>query len=94
LSYIVDRVPVDGADPSQYKSFSDTELEEERKKYEAILRGLEQFYVDENNNFSIAAIEQSDDWNEYLYITTVILSKPLNALNLIYFDPVKEDYLI
>jgi len=56
ISYIEDRVPVDGTDPSQYTSFTDKELVEERAKYEAILRGIKSYYVDENNDFSISAL--------------------------------------
>lgn len=83
---IYDRVPIDGSDAMQYNSFTDEELVEEKAKYEAIKRGIESYYVDENNEFDEEALEQSDDYNEYLMITTVILSQPLDALDYVYFD--------
>lgn len=95
IEYIEDRVPLDGADPSQYKSFSEEELIEERAKYEAILAGIKSYYVDENNDFSISALMDSqDDYAEYLYITNVILSSPLNAYDTVYYDPVTGEYEI
>ena len=92
-SEIYDRVPVDGTDAMQYNSFTDEELEEEKAKYEAILRGMQAYYVDENNEFDEAALEASDDYNEYLMITQVILSQPLDALNYVYFDTVSREYV-
>jgi len=95
ITYIEERVPLDGADPSQYSSFSDEELEEEKKKYEAILRAMQSYYVNDNNEFDIDALMQyPEEYNEYLYITTVILSNPLTALELVYYDENTDDYLM
>jgi len=37
---------------------TEEELIEERAKFEAILRGIESYYVDENNVFSIDTLEE------------------------------------
>lgn len=95
IAYIEDRVPADGADSNQYFSFTENELLAERENYKAVLRALQSYYVDDNNDFSIEALKQNPtDYNEYIYITTVILSNPLTALDLVYYDPVEDDYLI
>lgn len=50
------RVPVDGADPEQYKTFTYEELDAELENYRAELAGYEDLYVDEWGEFDQDAL--------------------------------------
>jgi hypothetical protein len=44
VSEILDRVPVDAADPKQYSTFSDDDLVQEKKNQEAMIEGYKSFF--------------------------------------------------
>lgn len=77
------RVPTDTVDTSQYASFSEEELAEERSIQEALLAGYQSMYVDEDGNFDEEAILASPDAVDYLLLKDVILSTPFEALEAI-----------
>lgn len=78
---IYTRVPADSSDSAQYSTFTDEELIEEKATQEALLRGYQAMYVDENNEFDEEAILASEDAADYLLLRDVILSSPLDALD-------------
>ena len=77
------RVPTDTIDTSQYSTFSEEELAEERSIQEALLRGYQSMYVDDEGNFDEEAILASPDATDYLLLRDVILSTPFDALEAI-----------
>lgn len=92
---IYDRVPVDGADTTQYGTMSDEELEEEKQKYIALARGIEATYVDDFNEFDIDILRENDPdtYKEYIVITGSILSSPTDALDYIRYDASNDSYI-
>ena len=78
---IYTRVPADSSDTAQYSSFTEEELIAERSIQEALLRGYQAMYVDENGDFDEAALLASKDATDYLLLRDVILSQPLDALD-------------
>lgn len=95
VSELYDRVPIDGADTTQYNTMSDTELEEEKAKYEALIAGIESRYVDEYNQFDINILQEQDPpiYQEYIITKGSILSDPQNALSCIQFDAENNQYV-
>lgn len=89
-----DRVPIDRVEPSQYESMSYEELLEEKSVNEAILRKIQTYYVNDDNEFDIDALMASDDYMEYLMIKDQILSDPLDALDHVSYDNVNKEYIL
>ena len=72
---IYNRVPLDGADTTQYSTFSDDELVEEKAKYQALIRGYESRYVDEDGEFDIDFMRENApyDYANYILINDQII---------------------
>lgn len=75
IDEIYSRVPLDGADTAQYSTFSNEELLEEKARYQAIMRGLETRYVDEDGNFDIDFMRENApyDYANYILIRDQII---------------------
>ena len=82
---LYDRVPIDNADGPQYSTMTEDELLAEKANMEAEKRGYEAMYVDENGDFDLDALMESDDWKRYKILTDIVLSSPLDALDYVIF---------
>ena len=72
ISELHDRVPLDDCS-TDWSAFPDDRLLEAQANYQAQLKGYESFYVDENGDFDIEALDASSDANDYYQIRDVIL---------------------
>ena len=72
VTELYDRVPLDDCS-TDWSTFTDDELKEAQAKYQAQLKGYEQFYVDDDGNFDETALKNSSDANDYYQIKDVIL---------------------
>lgn len=95
VNELYDRVPIDAADASQYRTMSDDELIQEKEKQLALLRGIEARYVDDNNEFDIEALQENDPqiYQEYLIIRDSLLSNPTDALQYLEYDSENDEYV-
>ena len=95
VNELYDRVPIDSADASQYRTMSDDELIQEKEKQLALLRGIESRYVNDNNEFDIEKLQENDPeiYQEYLIIRDSLLSNPTDALKYLEYDSENDEYV-
>lgn len=72
ISELHDRVPLDDCS-TDWSTFPDDRLLEAQANYQAQLKGYESFYIDENGDFDLEALDASVDANDYYQIRDVIL---------------------
>ena len=72
ISELKNRLPLDDCS-TDWSTFRDEKLLEAQANYQAQKAGYEQFYVDENGEFDIEALNASADANDYYQIVDVIL---------------------
>lgn len=71
---IKNRVPDDGMDNVQWGSMGDEQLQTTLEDYEALIKGYENYYIDEDGNFDITALQSvPSDYEHYLLIKNVII---------------------
>ena len=73
------RVPVDGA-TEDWSNKSTKDLMQAYDDYTAMIKGYESSYVDENGNFDLNALKNSEDWDKYEQIMNYILPTIINEL--------------
>lgn len=75
VAEIQNRVPLDGTDTDQYKTFTDEELSLEKHHYEAELAAYEKTAVDEDGHFSETILKDSSptDYANYILIKNQII---------------------
>lgn len=72
ITELKNRLPLDDCS-TDWSTFPDDKLIEAQANYQAQLKGYEEFYVDDNEDFDEEALRASSDANDYYQIKDVIL---------------------
>lgn len=76
------RVPDDGMDTMQWSDMGDEQLQDTLADYEALLKGYETFYVDENGDFDPKAMQSvPSDYDHYYLVKDIIIPNIRIELN-------------